>query len=420
MKNIVFRLSIVKPHNSKKYNILTTSLLLALIAFFSFSCNEQPTAIGSSFITDTINIVPINNSVTKLIASTQPKREELLHMNNGGLLIGSINDSTKAMACMRFDLPDTFPYIKAEDIVSAKFTLFLSNYLLGDIINPFLSFKVFKAKNIYELNATWDTLYNLIDYTSIVGYFSSKIDINVAKEYEIELDKNMVAQWLRWQADTSKLALITGILLVPDGNSNVIARFDAQELGIDYYPNILTINYNNSGTITTIKCRAGIEGAVSTAPFPSEPITIQAGVSYRTALDFDFSSLPGLISIHKASLELTLNMEKSQIGTTGLDSVIALNLYVDTVKEKDYGIYYYGFRQSGTNKFIFPSISSAVEKWMRQDKKGRMILHIQSTLEKEYLRTDKLVFYGLNDPEPVRPKLNIIYSTRPGLNCNNK
>ena len=145
-----------------------------------------------------------------------------------------------------------------------------------------------------------------------------------------------------------------------------------------------------------------------------ENIIIQGGLSLRTRLDFDVSMLPDLSAIHKSELILSYNSDKSYWGSLGVDTVIALRLF-DEIKPDDHTVLpvleWTANLVSGSNQYVFESISSAVETWSRTpEKKGSVVL-LALPIEQEFRQADRIVFYGNDAENPdFRPKIKIIYS----------
>ena len=73
-----------------------------------------------------------------------------------------------------------------------------------------------------------------------------------------------------------------------------------------------------------------------------------------------------------------------------------------------------GEKLPDSDKFIFTSITSAIETWNRGEGKGFLVFHSEGN-QNELRELDKLVFYGINNaPDSSKmPTLTIIYSTRP-------
>ena len=143
----------------------------------------------------------------------------------------------------------------------------------------------------------------------------------------------------------------------------------------------------------------------------NDDIVIQGGFDIRTNLYFNINQIPPFANISKMELDLTLNKEKSLIGNDTLKTLFRIDFVSDTTKSM-YGNYYYYAVKSDSLSDVYScvSVTSAAQVWNRFDGKG--ILQIGAAdFASQYQVLDKLVFYGINDPDPAkRPKVRIVYT----------
>jgi hypothetical protein len=178
---------------------------------------------------------------------------------------------------------------------------------------------------------------------------------------------------------------------------------------------ITVIYKDKKGVLDTFLMTSATDASIFKTPLPDNSnITIQGAASYRSDLWFNVSTLPPLAAIHSAQLEVYLDSTQTLVGNYGIDSLLTAELALDSTRSAT-ARQYYAHRESGTNKYLFKSVTSAVEEWNRRDGKGSLIFRYGS-MSNEYRKMDRMSFYGVNNSDKTKvPKLRIIYSTRPEL-----
>ncbi|OGU12467.1 MAG: hypothetical protein A2X61_02705 [Ignavibacteria bacterium GWB2_35_12] len=416
----------------KKKRLLFIPVITTLF-FLLVSCNDEPTFMGSSLLLDTIAIKSISTDSTTLITDSKSFIHRLEIFNSGAMFVGKSNDVI-AISMLRFSgIPDTLDNITEADIDSVTLTLPLLRYAYGDLSNQTaLSFKVYKIVKYWTNQSNWDTLFptgsqttEYFDYTKVLGTFTGSIDQNAPDSafspISIQLDKLLIAEWFKLASDTTTVGTIWGIALVPDDNSSVIRSLSSQSLqDTRVHPYIRTAYRRTQDTLDTLILTSAIDASVTNSNPPDEKsLTIQGVVSSRFKLGFDVSSIPDEAAIHIAELDLYLDTSISNYGNFNPDSTVVTRLYIDSTYSS-YLYYYYGGNDTTLKPdlFRFPEITSAVQYWVTHGKKGELVF-LPEGINNEYRELDKLVFRGINDPDPAkRPALRIIYSTRPKTKCN--
>lgn len=401
-------------------NLKIIFFALIVLSFFSLnSCNDKPTVVGYSLITDTITVKAISSTDTLLITDQRSFQNHDTLINSGGLFIGRHKDY-KAYSFIRFlRVPDSLSYLTLDKIVSANFMFSAATYAFGNTENNFLSFKMFKIKKLWTNKFTIDSIkgsgYNEyidnVEYGSFQGQFSPKDSLDTTY---IPINKDLIAYWASLAGDSNTNSTNYGIAFVPDENSTVIRKIYGQAINANnFVPRVQLLYLNQYNELDTIELESGYEKSLIDAPEPPANRLVSQGlVSCQSFLFFDVSMMPGITGIHNAELTLTLDTKLSEASNLGLDSIIRLELYEDTTMTNLLN-QYDGYKIANSNKYFFRSISSAVETWNRKSTKGVMCLR-PSGATNLYRRIDRLVFYGINEEDKsLRPYLRIIYSTRP-------
>lgn len=394
-------------------------LLFALISIFIFfSCNELPTEITYSLLYDTTTVSAISSDTVDFFSSSQSKYVFAQIFNTGAIFLGGWN-GYRAASLLRFkesNLPDTLLWLTEDRIDSVRLILPFSNYVLGDIKNSHISFKVFLIKDYWTNKVTWDSIFNDWDPNARIdpiplGSFNGIIQTaDSVYEVAIPLQKSFILDWLRKNKDSVP---IWGLLIAPDPSCNLIHQISAQFVTESKvaHPK-LVVNYKYlDGSNRIWNIYSAIDASVVDVPkFDTlRSLVVQSGFSYRISLSFDVSKLPPLAAIHYAQLELTIDPEKTIYGNTGLDSIFTGGYFGNNPLDSVPMISFLGRRQG--NKVIFYKVSSPIELWLKQDLKGELILY--SYYWNETRTLNRITFFGFDAPDPAkRPKLKVIYSKR--------
>ncbi len=416
------------------FNVFKKILFLITLfnlSFILFSCNEEPTFIGSTLLTDTITIYPISSNDHKLIIGNESVVNLHTTFNKGVIHIGRYNEY-ESITLMRFFEPikdyDSLDFLKdytSDKIISCKLTLYTQNYALGDTTNPSaLSFKVYKAQSYWSNLSNWDSIFNnnVIDKSKIIAEFDGQIvQKDTMDNIVIDFDKDLVIEWFKewYKNKTEDSTLATwGIAFVPDENSNIIRTFKGVKIGTEEKGTRLEIIFHKeTDNLDTLVITSAVEKSFYKFPNMEESLSVQGSIETRGILKFDVSVIPPLASIHTAQLQLTLNRDKCLYGNFNLDSTLSGALLRDSSEITSFDFIRNYYAEKDLNTFYFKSITSAVEYWNRYTNgKGEIIIYPEGT-RNEYYELDRLVFYGIDEPDSTkRPKLTIIYSTRPEFN----
>lgn len=420
------------------------SLALALV--FLSSCNDLPTDMGSPLLFDTVGAKSITSNDYPLITKTFNFVRKKSRMNQNAMYIGQDPVSgLKSGGVFIFsgDNIDTTLHNKIKSgLTSVQLKLYPYEYILGDTASKFLSFDIYKIKKNKMENFKWvyglqyddiiSTSNNYYDPSQKVGSYTGSLVTSYLDSIYIDIDKNLMMDWLTNDYVTATDTFVNwGLVIVPREESKCIRRFRSPAPGTGdsvNYNSQLVINYSETvdNTLDTVTylLPSSVESPFTGVFAPSNPneILVQAGVEQSTLMYFDVSQIPTNASIILAQLELTINREKSVIGTPdykiGYTSLMCYNLPYKYLgyKAEDVPLSslskYGGLYQSG-DKFIFNEyFFEVIEDWVYNKKEGYLWFFFADT----YNKLDKLVFYGMDEPDVnKRPKLKIMYSLKPKL-----
>ncbi|MDQ1265679.1 MAG: hypothetical protein QG635_830 [Bacteroidota bacterium] len=422
-----------------KNNYLLIKLLPVLILIAAIGgCNDEPSIVGYSFIPDTISIYGISSRTEKIISGAQSKFVQEQINNHGSILIGR-NGAAIAVSSVRLAyIPDSLSWLKPDDIVSADLILVPLRFALGDTSGSnFLAFDIYNTLRLYDYNISYDSIFppsgadpHYIDYSKVIGSYEGQIELkDTNTAISISIDKQTVSKWLAARPDSIIKYQNYGMTLVPRAGSTVIRQFLAQEVGVNvdttfpYEPDLnmpylyLKYKYPN-GDAGEVKIRSGLDQSFISVPKPdNDNLYMQAAVSYEIEITFDLSAIPGLSSVHKAQLELTVNRDKCVLGNFPLDTVLDGLIMGKNIYRSDITINTFLGELSG-DKYIFNDFSlfDAFQRWVKYGEKGRII--IRQYYNTRVKTTKKIAIYGLNAPDSsLMPVLKLIYSSRPKIQC---
>jgi len=382
---------------------------------FFISCNEAPTDTGYTLINDTISVNVITSDTTQLIYKTDTKSFSPCVANANVLFCGK-TDNIEAASIIRFAyIPDSLSYLKESDIVSAKLTLLPNRYALGDTNNANFSFTLKRVENYWSVNANWDSISVPGFMSRDVGSYSGKILLqDTMPAITIDIDKTLITEWFQLRTDTLAAVVNWGVALIPSQSSNVIYSFGGEGVSqtTGKIPALQIIYNNSTAHLDTLYLYAGLNAAfLNSTANNNDDIVIQGGLDMRTNLYFNINQIPPFANISKMELDLTLNKEKSLIGNDTLQTLFRIDFVSDTTKSMYGNYYYYAVKSDSlSNVYSCVSVTSAAQVWNRFDGKG--ILQVSAAnFASQYQALDKLVFYGINDPDPAkRPKVRIVYT----------
>lgn len=399
-------------------SIVRSCCAVLAATLFLWGCNDQPSPLGSDFITDTLVTVVVGPDDAVLLDSAYSGRIEIPLTNGGDIgristfLVGR-TPGARATSFMRFGtVPDSLASLQESEIVSMSLKLFPTSYAYGDTASNTLSFSVNRITGLWSPASTTDSIRNGNFLGEQFGSFSGTIVFaDSATPVLIPLsDKQQVYNWL--YADSAKY----GLALVPGDGSGLIRQFSTIGVGdVNRSTSSIELIYKRTGSdrTDTVALPAAFINTFVESMNPPQPdrITTQGGVIYRSHLFFDIGAIPPLATIHRAELVLTLDPAATQIGRVTVEPKLIARFASDSTLKSSDESYALATRRGNSDEYVFPNIAPAVERWLRGEANYGMLLHPETG--RELSEVNRLVFYDLNHPDPSkRPRLTIVYSVR--------
>lgn len=318
-------------------------------------------------------------------------------------LVGK-SDNYTAHTAIRFNVALARDTI---NVLSARMILRLVTWQ-GDSAGTF-------AFNVHKINSAWtesQLTWRQADSTgfydaSVVGSYSASIGPDT-QYISVNLDTAMVREWFRSNTTTNN-----GMLLVPAGSSSIIRGIHAFVYDSAHFqPKLEVIARGTSTTLNdTTSIQVGIDtyvADVNPAPLDPQRIFTQAGIAYRSRLNFDVSHLPRGAVVNSAELLLHRDPTRTTVNKfTPSPQPIVHALLSNDSTDMDV-ISSAGSLKTGTaNTFSF-DVRRQVQLWENGINYG-LILR-QPTLN-EFSTLDIYTFYSSETTDPaLRPRILVKYS----------
>jgi hypothetical protein len=388
---------------------LSFAFIVALISTLWLSCNEEPTSVGIGLLSSK-DLAQVDTAIVTSVTGSS-SRKPINTGSSENLLVGEYRTATgntyQASALIRFiGFPDT---LKSATVLSADLIL-KSRYRFGEP-EGILSFTVHKMTQGWtEYGVTWDSISTASYEPAVRGSFSSSIANS--DSVAISLDPSLISDWFQAVADSQA---IQGIILVPTDASTKVVGFNSfQSLEASGVPElVVTFLVSGSTVLDTLFFASGQDTHVANIDnLASDPnlLYVQAGVAYRSTVEFDISSIPTHVGIHQARLDLALDPSTSIVSSTSklnsqsVDSLVSFFLVTtDSVNNSTLVIGHRLNPDSAVYSFI---ITPDVQRWIN----GKPNLGVEIEAWAEVSTLDLFTFYLNSANASLRPRLRIVYS----------
>lgn len=315
-------------------------------------------------------------------------------------------------------------------LISAKMRLVVNDYSFGDTTSN-MAFDIYEVQKAISPTSTWDSIFEIysdpeIYKTEVMGSFDG--NLNNQDTLFVDINTQLIDNWRQFSAIEDELDSTDerrfysySIGLKPRENNGVINSFLAESpnnVGEDSPRPYIEVVYEREGERDTVRLTPNVVSYYANSPEPEEnSLTVQSGVSIRSGLDFDVSEIPKFSSIVKATLRIYVDDDRSVVGSFGRDSLLSAvsNTDIDLPQTELGPAQYSARREEGTDYYLFPSITSAVESWVNEEGVGSLTFTYYRRGENFniYALMDRYYLYGEDAPEGKKPVLTIFYSQRP-------
>lgn len=398
--------------DSGRFNLFFSSLIILVVFILLFSgCADEPSSLGLNFLPpgDTAGIRIFDSSVdTMLITSTNIK-QYVNTSQSGNLLIGmSSNYDSKALVKFS-NLSSDYD---SSTILSATLTLTYQNYYFPNTTSDSLgqiSFDIFTvSENLNYYTITLDSVTsNSFGTISQGGY--SGTPTGDSEKVNINLNTNLVKDWLEYAADTNYQVKNYGIALIPNNSSSTVKGFySVMNSSSDLRPQLTIILTKNNDTDTLNYSGSQNLSLVNTS-FQSNPeiFRLQSGVSYSQVLKFDLSKIPQGAIINDVQLFLTLDTANSEFTSQTIYKIRAQYIS-DTSGWVTETFPYFESAQGSTTQYVIRVIAP-FQRWFSGQTNFGILLRPYNN----FSNLDLFSFFDVTATDiTLRPRVIIKYTPR--------
>lgn len=383
---------------------------LSFVAILVLGCSDDPSVLNS--VGTQMLLTKIVVKTDTLGASTSSTLKQYVPMNGRTNLLGRSGGYSAYMLVHFY--PSYLPQRDTVLVLSASLGLRGVGWF-GDSSAAF-SFNAYETSRSWgQSTFTWDSLAGL--YNSDPGSLRGSYSGTIAQDTEwvsMNLDTAMVRRWLQPITHTDNY----GIILIPTPNANVVRSFHEFQFGSNdsLYPKLTVIARNLAGTVTdTAVYKVGQDtfvGNIDNLNSNPELVYAQAGVSYRSTMKFDVSSIPRGAIINQAQLTLVYDHASSRLNRFTADTAVAAHTLLDAADYTKFELQ--GTRSTvdsltSTGKFRF-DIRRQVQYWIRNASTNHGLL-LRPANANEFSSFDLLTFFNQSAQDTTkRPRLIVKYA----------
>jgi hypothetical protein len=388
---------------------ILSAIVLAFIVLNFVSCSQDPSAIGSPFLSkDLINLDSLDSFKDTLLSSSSTYKHIISLDYSSNLLLG-IKGNNVATMLLRFNfiIPDS---IKADlltnslQVTSATVQLYRS-YIYGDSTST-LNYTVGSIK----ASTPWATSFS---FDSLSGIQSDPVTLISTSEsdtlYQFSFDPQLAAAWLNNFAAGGTPD--NGIEVIPQNDTKIVGFYALSSVTTVQIPNLRVVlskpNVYSNDTLnfTTTADVSVVSGNIPVQNQP-ENIYVQSSVELESRIQFDLSKVPQHAIINYAELQLTIDTTQSIFGSPFTDQLtagfITDSTHIDSLSTNFVTLNRVGSLYKG-------NITSYVQNWLST--KINEGIQIRSASYYDGLELWTLKSSNAAD-RSVRPRLKIIYTNK--------
>lgn len=388
-------------------------LLLLISSLTFFSCSDDPASIGGDTLPgeDFIDLLEVNpDSVQQTSRYLQNK----VNLSTADRVVLGRANNLQSSILLRFLLNTMHDTIETQfknnelNILSARVEM-TPTYSLGAAGQTF-DFGVYKIENSWSTGVNADSIATKL----IIGNtdLASNKDLNDSL-HSFTLDFNLVKNWLLAEADTSRPDEY-GIYLKPTDNTQKAFGYQAiTSSGIYPLMSLDVIIQKKDGTYTDTlifgpTLDVHVVSEITSSPVQNDALVMKAGLAQSAVMNLTTPQLPPYTTINRALLQLTVDEQRTNLGTPTTDSVI-VRFLTGTL---DTGVHFDStqivlMKRSGTK--YEGDIATYVQRWHDGETNNGIVLYLFN----QAYSLDQLTVYGSNAANPAdKPKLYITYTSK--------
>ncbi len=383
--------------------------LLVVLALGLAACSDDPTE--QNALLAPLPFLEVAVRETTLTATSAETFRKYVPMNGFYNLVGQSNGYTAYLPMSIY--ANVFPTRDTVNVLSAQLSLRAASFF-GDSSGAF-GFTVHRIdRNWNQSTLTWDSVQSgFYDPSVLRGQYSGGVGPDTEMVY-VELDTAMAREWLRSVPVGETSGAKFGFILIPTPGTTVVRGFYSFETdSTKNGPSIRIIAENLTQTVRdTQTFILGVDtftGNVDGLESRTDLISAQAGVVYRSILDFDVSFLTKGTLINKAELQLERDPLTSKLNRFSGDSVLAIHTMIEKGALGGFQPFStQAARKAGTADSYVADATQAVQSWAATANYG-LLLRVGG--QQEFQTFDLLTFHSPSaSSAALRPRLKILYS----------
>lgn len=385
------------------------TLMIAVGCFCLAGCNDLPTIVGTDVVPGTDTIYASSSLERPYLTSDSSVARRRPAVNGAFFLFGN-TATDQARLFVEFinypDLGDGSNY----SLVSAELMMIPQDYRFGDTTDRSLSVTAYELKKAWSANITWDSIWNAsggTDFYSLadrpMAQFTTTITTGPDTAVFVPLDTARIKNWLVKGRDSASVREIYGMVLLSQSTSSIRQFRNLEGVRQRMQMRVVRqlLDTTSKRDTTFIECVAA--NFVSTSqPAPGE-LVVQGGHVREVRLTCSLDSVPAGAIIVGGTLRITVDAERSVIGSFGRDEILNLN-YVPASGP----IINLATRGNANGEFIFENLGPFLQLLRKNGGRGDLL--IQPTGVYDSWRMNRLRLYTLSDDPFKRPRLIVAYT----------
>lgn len=383
--------------------------VIVVISYFTFSCSDTPTDLGSDLLNpDLVNVLTFNSEKDSAFQTSNSFKKVIPLGTSPRILIGKADNLTAhTLFVFTFIISDSIKNLVKNDslnVLSAKVEL-TYDYTYGDSNATF-------DYTVHKITSNWVSSSFTADSFLSSSFTYEPNDLSSERTagdsiYSFSINPDIVKDWMKSQVDT--LIKNNGILISPTPSTNKIVGFVAfnPEVSNDTKVKVIVqkVGTTRQDTLTAFVL-SDAHVIIGENTVPPEKMIVQAGVTSQSYLYFDLSKIPDKAVINYAKLTLQLDSLESKFGSGYTNSLRAFIVTNSDSMKIDQDLVESLFRKG--NSFE-ANISAFVRYWLNQKNNQGILLKAGNDLA----GVEKFILKGSTYPVySERPKLEIVYTVR--------
>jgi hypothetical protein len=382
--------------------------VLSALSVLLSACSDDSTE-QNALLTPHLPFVEFAVRETTITATGGYTFKQFVPMNGTINLVGR-SGNYSASAVLAF-YASYFPDRDTVNVLSATLYLHGASFF-GDSTGQ-VGFDVYRLNRTWnQASITWDSVQSsFYDASVLRGSYTGRIGLDT-EQVAVQLDTAMARQWMVTETATD-YGYRYGFILVPNAASTVIRGFHSFESdSASWVPSLRLICQNVAGTVTdTTMYSLGVDtfvGNVDPLDVKPDRYYVQAGVVYRSVMNFDVSFLRQGTIVNSGILTMQRDPATSWLNRFALDTAVAIHIMGGPASTSAFSATSVQARLvPGSSVMYTADVHSDVQAWIRGPNYGIML---RTDGAREYQALDLVTIFNHAAAPALKPRLKLIYS----------